>query len=231
MVLSMAGFAINDALVKTLNGDLPTGQVMGVRGLCLSILIGIVVWRRGLFTRFREAIIPLVLLRGCMELGATLFFLSALVHLPYASISAILQSLPLAVTLGGLGGRTYYHPSRYQRIRARFCTCGYIRFICSSQRFIYPRIASLITVIAGDCRHRFVGHGFRVFIGGRARHLGTVGNYSCANSGFSVCVSICRVSVHHKINAHRRSCLRSALSIYKSVVQHCIRLYLLCRSA
>ncbi len=100
MVLSMAGFAINDALVKTLNGDLPTGQVMGVRGLCLSILIGIVVWRRGLFTRFREAIIPLVLLRGCMELGATLFFLSALVHLPYASISAILQSLPLAVTLG-----------------------------------------------------------------------------------------------------------------------------------
>lgn len=100
MVLSMAGFAINDALVKTLDGALPTGQVMGVRGFFLSLLIGVVVWRRGLLPRLREAIIPLVLFRGSMELGATLFFLSALAHLPYASISAILQSLPLAVTLG-----------------------------------------------------------------------------------------------------------------------------------
>ncbi len=100
MVLSMAGFSINDALIKTLDGVLPTAQVMGVRGLFLSVLIFAVIWQRGLLPRLREALIPMVLLRGLMELGATLFFLNALVHLPYASISAILQSLPLAVTLG-----------------------------------------------------------------------------------------------------------------------------------
>ena len=100
MVLSMAGFSINDALIKSLDGVLPTAQVMGVRGLFLSVLIFAVIWQRGLLPRLREALIPMVLLRGLMELGATLFFLNALVHLPYASISAILQSLPLAVTLG-----------------------------------------------------------------------------------------------------------------------------------
>ena len=100
MVLSMAGFAINDALVKTLDGALPTGQIMGLRGLFLSLLIILLIWQRGLFPRIREAFTGIVLLRSCMELLATLFFLSALMQLPFANVSAILQSLPLAVTLG-----------------------------------------------------------------------------------------------------------------------------------
>jgi drug/metabolite transporter (DMT)-like permease len=100
MVLSMAGFAINDALIKTLDGSLPTGQIMGIRGLFLSVLILLLLWQRGLYPRIREAITGLVLLRASMELMATLFFLSALMQLPFANISAILQSLPLAVTLG-----------------------------------------------------------------------------------------------------------------------------------
>jgi len=100
MVLSMAGFAINDALVKTLDGALPTGQIMGLRGLFLSILIALLIWQQGLFSRMREAFKGIVFLRASMELLATLFFLTALMQLPFANISAILQSLPLAVTLG-----------------------------------------------------------------------------------------------------------------------------------
>lgn len=100
MVLSMAGFAINDALIKTLDGSLPTGQIMGLRGFFLSVLIMLLIWQRGLFSRVREAFTGIVFLRASMELLATLFFLSALMQLPFANISAILQSLPLAVTLG-----------------------------------------------------------------------------------------------------------------------------------
>ena len=100
MVLSMAGFAINDALIKTLDGALPTGQIMAIRGLFLSLLIVLLIWQRGLFPRIREAMTGMVFLRASMELMATLFFLSALMQLPFANISAILQSLPLAVTLG-----------------------------------------------------------------------------------------------------------------------------------
>lgn len=100
MVLSMAGFSINDALVKSLDGALPTTQIMGVRGLILSILIALVLWRRGLLPRVREALIPMVGLRASMELAAAFCFLKALMVLPFASVSAILQALPLAVTLG-----------------------------------------------------------------------------------------------------------------------------------
>ena len=100
MVLSMIGFSINDALVKSLDGLLPNTQIMAVRGLMLSVLIGLVLWQRGLLPRIKEAAIPIVGFRACMELLATFFFLLALVELPFASVSAILQALPLAVTLG-----------------------------------------------------------------------------------------------------------------------------------
>jgi len=100
MVLSMAGFSINDALVKSLDGALPSTQVMGVRGLMLSALIALLLWQRGLHHRLREALVPLVGLRAVMELMATIFFLTALGLLTLANISAILQVLPLAVTLG-----------------------------------------------------------------------------------------------------------------------------------
>ncbi len=100
MVLSMAGFAVNDALVKSLDGALPTTQVLAVRGLILSFLIALVLWQRGLLPRLREALIPMVGLRASMELAAAYCFLMALVALPFANVSAILQALPLAVTLG-----------------------------------------------------------------------------------------------------------------------------------
>ncbi len=100
MSLSMTGFACGDALVKSLDGRLPTGQIMLMRGLMLGVLIVLVLWRRGLLPRLGEASHPLVFARAFAELAATVVFLAAIVRLPFASISAILQSLPLAVTLG-----------------------------------------------------------------------------------------------------------------------------------
>jgi len=54
MMLSMLGFVINDLLVKSLDGSLPTSQVMWIRGIFLSTLILFIVWQRGLITRWRE---------------------------------------------------------------------------------------------------------------------------------------------------------------------------------
>lgn len=102
MVLAMAGFIFNDALVKSLNGELPTTQIMAVRGLSLSVLIAVLVWQQRLLPRVKEALIPLVGFRAAMDLAAMFFFLSALTSLPFANISAILQALPLAVTAGAI---------------------------------------------------------------------------------------------------------------------------------
>ncbi len=44
----------------------------------------------------------LILLRCLAELGGAFLFLSALVHIPLANVSAVLQALPLTVTLGAM---------------------------------------------------------------------------------------------------------------------------------
>ncbi len=100
MMVAMLGFVINDLLIKSLDGSLPTHQVMWIRGCFLSVLILLIVWQRGLLPRWREGVSQRITLRAICEGGATLLFLSALTELPFANLTAILQSLPLAVTLG-----------------------------------------------------------------------------------------------------------------------------------
>ncbi len=74
---------------------------MAIRGIFLSIMIALIALQQGVLTRFAELFTPMVALRSVGEVGATLLFLTALTILPFSTISAILQSLPLAVALGG----------------------------------------------------------------------------------------------------------------------------------
>ncbi|MBP1850951.1 DMT family transporter [Rhizobium halophytocola] len=100
MALAMAGFTCNDALTKTLAADLPAGQMMLVRGAIMTCLLVVIAGQMGALRQLRTLLQPMVFLRvGCESL-ATIAFLSALGQLPLANISAILQSLPLATTLG-----------------------------------------------------------------------------------------------------------------------------------
>ncbi|MBU4530546.1 MAG: DMT family transporter [Hoeflea sp.] len=100
MSLSMAGFTINDSIFKLLTDDLSIAQLMFLRGVVASTLIY-------LLARHRRALRPLrflrdrwVVLRVVGELGGTLTFLAGLAQIPIANASAILQALPLAVTMG-----------------------------------------------------------------------------------------------------------------------------------
>lgn len=100
MSASMAAFVINDAIMKALLAELPLYQTMLMRGVLATVMIGAVAWWRGvLFTRVAPADLPLVLLRLLGEIGSTVCFLTALVHLPLANATAISQVTPLAVTL------------------------------------------------------------------------------------------------------------------------------------
>jgi drug/metabolite transporter (DMT)-like permease len=65
-----------------------------------TALIGLLAWRQGAL-RFRPALRDgrLIGLRILGEIGGTVAFLTALFNMPIANASAILQSLPLAVTL------------------------------------------------------------------------------------------------------------------------------------
>ena len=100
MALAMAAFTFNDALTKTLTSAVPTGQMMFVRGSIMSALLLVLALKMGALSNLRSLLQPMVLLRVACESVATLAFLAALGQLPLANISAILQSLPLATTLG-----------------------------------------------------------------------------------------------------------------------------------
>jgi drug/metabolite transporter (DMT)-like permease len=99
MAISMAGFTVNDALTKTVLGSLNSGQVMLVRGLFATVLVGLYAWRSGALKNLRQVVHPMVALRCMGELGGTLCFLAALANMPLANVSAVLQALPLAVTM------------------------------------------------------------------------------------------------------------------------------------
>ncbi len=101
MMLSMSGFTINDLFIKSLDGALPTGQIMAIRGLFLTVMIVVIALQQGVLNRVAELFTPMVALRSAGEVAATLLFLTALTILPFSTISAILQSLPLVVALGG----------------------------------------------------------------------------------------------------------------------------------
>lgn len=100
MMLSMLGFTINDGFIKSLDGDLPVSQIMAIRGSLLLLLIVAIAWQQKVLSRVKELFIPTVAFRSMGEAAATLLFLTALTQLQFASISAILQSLPLAVAMG-----------------------------------------------------------------------------------------------------------------------------------
>ena len=96
----MAAFTFNDSIMKWAASDMNMGQAMFVRGGFATVFITVIAFYHGALSQPRMLLEPMVLLRTASEVGATLFFLIALAHLPLANVSAVLQALPLCVTMG-----------------------------------------------------------------------------------------------------------------------------------
>ncbi|WP_147126867.1 DMT family transporter [Shimia ponticola] len=102
MVVSMTAFTINDAFMKVLGGEWPLAQSIFVRGigvvifmLCLAAALG------HLRLRLPRRDWMLIALRGVCEVAAAFLFISAIFNMPLADATAIIQTLPLTVTLAG----------------------------------------------------------------------------------------------------------------------------------
>jgi drug/metabolite transporter (DMT)-like permease len=113
MSISMAAFTMNDAITKGLMDEMNVGQVMFVRGIFATLLVALLAWQQKALHAPLKAFDPLVLARAACELGATVTFLTALAHMPIANVSAVLQSLPLAVTMGA--ALLFGEPVRWRR--------------------------------------------------------------------------------------------------------------------
>ncbi len=100
MMGAMCAYTINDAFMKGLAGDVPLFQAILVRGLGAVVCLAVMCHVMG---QLRFDLSPrdwwLVILRTTGEVAGTYFFLTALMNMPIANISAIMQALPLAVSL------------------------------------------------------------------------------------------------------------------------------------
>jgi len=98
----MTAFTVNDAFMKGVLGDVPLFQALFLRSC--GVIIGLLVIAKVLgqlrFNLGRRAWV-LMLLRGAAEATSAFMFLSALSRMPIANVSAILQALPLTVSLAG----------------------------------------------------------------------------------------------------------------------------------
>lgn len=101
MMTSMAAFTLNDTFIKLTGGAVPLFQLVTLRGVLASSLIFLLARRLGAIKlNLSRSDWVLVAIRALAETGATYFFLTALFNMPLANVTAVLQVLPLTVTLG-----------------------------------------------------------------------------------------------------------------------------------
>jgi S-adenosylmethionine uptake transporter len=102
MIVSMLAFTVNDAAIKATSGEIPFFQLLFLRGVLSSLLIAAALWWLGHWRLpVPRADRRLIAMRSLSEIVATMFFLTALFNMPLANVIALLQMLPLTVTLAG----------------------------------------------------------------------------------------------------------------------------------
>ncbi len=101
MIAGQASFTANDTLIKLATAELPGGQAIFMRGVMAALMALTACVAMGVLNVERlRGLGRLLVLRNIGEIGATFFFLFALFNMPIATTTAILQSMPLAITAG-----------------------------------------------------------------------------------------------------------------------------------
>lgn len=101
MVLSMAAFTCNDAVMKAVTQTLPLYESVALRGMAVLALMvaAALVQGDGLRLTVPRRDVAALVIRTAADIVSTLLYLLALRQMALADLSAIMQALPLAVTL------------------------------------------------------------------------------------------------------------------------------------
>ena len=99
MSASMAFFAVEDMFLKFAAQNLPTGQILLLTAVFGFAFFALLVRREGNRTLISAALHPWVLARNAGEMIGTIAYITALASVPLATVSAVLQAMPLAVTM------------------------------------------------------------------------------------------------------------------------------------
>ncbi|MDZ7907529.1 MAG: DMT family transporter [Gemmobacter sp.] len=117
MNIAMLAFTFNDTSMKLASENMPLFQAIALRGGVTAVALIAIAAQQGAFAyRLGPRDRRRIGLRTLAEVLATLTFLSALMHMPLATLSAIMQSVPLVVTLAA--ALLFREPVGWRRLTA-----------------------------------------------------------------------------------------------------------------
>ena len=100
MTCCVLAYVLNDAVMILLFADIDFFQAIFLRGLVsLPPILVLALMTKTLLHKYSTKNQRLMVIRILAEIGTTVTFLTALKHMPLANVTAILQSLPLAITM------------------------------------------------------------------------------------------------------------------------------------
>lgn len=100
MLAAMALFAVEDLFLKLAAAGLPVGQIVLISGALGAPVFWVMARRQGRGIWVKEALHPAVIARNAGEMIAAASYVAALAAVPLGTVAAVLQALPLAVTMG-----------------------------------------------------------------------------------------------------------------------------------
>jgi drug/metabolite transporter (DMT)-like permease len=102
MVITTACFVAGDTCIKLIGSSLPLGQVICLIGVVSSLFLLIVCGQQGILKNVPLIFTRTVLLRSLFDTMGSFMFVSALMHMPLANLSSVMQSVPLVVVAVGV---------------------------------------------------------------------------------------------------------------------------------
>lgn len=100
VLIGSAAFVINDAIVKLLSDELPSGEIIVLRGILATALLAAGVVALGATRPLSVLMTRMMASRLLAAAAATTTIVIALRHVPLATVNTVLQVTPLLVTAG-----------------------------------------------------------------------------------------------------------------------------------
>jgi drug/metabolite transporter (DMT)-like permease len=100
MLAAMALFAVEDLFLKWAAAGLPLGQIILISGALGGLVFVLMAWRQGQGVLVKDALHPAVMARNLGEMIGSAAYVAALAVVPLGTVAAVLQAMPLALTMG-----------------------------------------------------------------------------------------------------------------------------------
>ena len=122
----MSAFVLNDAFVRLAGDSLPLAQILFIRGLITTVVLLAFAIYGGIFSvKVSKKDKLRIFFRSIAEALTAYFFLTAVMNMPFANVTAILQILPMTITLAA----AFIFKEKVGKIRISLILIGFLGVI------------------------------------------------------------------------------------------------------